>query len=66
MRWLSFPEVQEPYGIYDMRSDFFFDWLGPFFSGFYLCFYSSQVLSGELSLGTFGAHLTCLEHPTEV
>ena len=51
-------EVQEPLGIYHMRTEFFFAWLGPFFSGFYLCFYAQQVMDGQLSLGTFLATIS--------
>ena len=51
-------EVQEPLGIYHMRTEFFFSWLGPFFSGFYLCFYAQQVMDDQLSLGTFLATIS--------
>ena len=51
-------EVQEPLGIYAMRSEFFFAWLGPSFAGFYLCFYAQQVIEHQLSLGTFLATIS--------
>mmetsp|Transcript_20945 Transcript_20945/g.48821 ORF Transcript_20945/g.48821 Transcript_20945/m.48821 type:complete len:844 (-) Transcript_20945:340-2871(-) len=51
-------DVLLPRALYDLRSDFFFEWLGPLLVGFYLCFYSPQVLSGKLSLGTFLATIS--------
>ena len=51
-------EVRLPYAAYEMRSEFFFGWLGPLFVGGYVAFYSPLVLSGKLSLGTFLATIS--------
>eukprot|EP00439_Symbiodinium_sp_Y106_P033586 s6759_g4.t1 len=51
-------EVRLPWVAYELRSEFFFDWLGPLFVGGYVAFYSHLVLSGHLSLGTFLATIS--------
>ena len=51
-------DVRLPRAAYELRSEFFFEWLGPLFVGGYVAFYSPLVLSDKLSLGTFLATIS--------
>ena len=51
-------DVRLPRSSFELRSEFFFDWLGPLFVGGYVAFCSPLVLAGKLSLGTFLATIS--------
>ena len=57
-RACKFNEDCIPETVYNMNSEFFFNWLGPLFIGLYMAFYSPLVLDHTLPLGTFLATIS--------